>query len=95
MDAVEESSHGVEESSHGWGFFFHDIPCAGPPMPLMKGVGLTAFKGTVGELKGTGHKGWTGSHCWRRGRMGCGLPHGYWIMGKTAQQPAAPGARTV
>ena len=27
MDAVEESSHGVEESSHGWGFFFHDIPC--------------------------------------------------------------------
>ena len=52
----------VEESSHGWGFLFHDIPCASPPMPLMKGVGLTAFKGTVGELKGTGHKGWTGSH---------------------------------
>ena len=57
MDAVEESSHGVEESSHGWGFCFHDIPCASPPMPHMKGVGLTAFKGTVGELKGTGHKG--------------------------------------
>ena len=62
MDAVEESSHGVEESSHGWGFLFHNIPCASPPMPHMKGVGLTAFKGTVGELKGTGHKGWTGSH---------------------------------
>ena len=31
-------------------------------MPHMKGVGLTAFKGTVGELKGTGHKGWTGSY---------------------------------
>ena len=43
-------------------FFFHDIPCASPPMPLMKGVGLTALKGTVGELKGTGHKGWTGSY---------------------------------
>ena len=62
MDAVEERSHGVEESSHGWGFFFHGIPCASPPMPHMKGVGLTAFKGTVGELKGTGHKGWTGSY---------------------------------
>ena len=57
MDAVEESSHGVEESSHGWGFFFHDIPCASPPMPHMKGVGLTAFKGTVAGHKGTGHKG--------------------------------------
>ena len=62
MDAVEESSHGVEESSHGWGFLFHDIPCASPPMPLMKGVGPTALKGTVGELTGTGHKGRTGSH---------------------------------
>ena len=62
MDAVEESSHGVEESSHGWGFLFHDIPCASPPMPHMKGVGLTAFKGTVAGHKGTGHKGWTGSH---------------------------------
>ena len=31
-------------------------------MPHMKGVGLTALKGTVGELKGTVHKGWTGSH---------------------------------
>ena len=43
MDAVEESSHGVEESSHGWGFFFHDIPRASPPMPHMKGVGLKYF----------------------------------------------------
>ena len=62
MDAVEESSHGVEESPHGWGFFFHDNPCASLLMPHMNGVGLTALKGTVGELKGTGHKGWTGSH---------------------------------
>ena len=62
MDAVEESSHSVEESSHGWGFFSHDIPRVSPPMPHMEGVGLTALKGTVGELKGTGHKGWTSSH---------------------------------